>query len=183
MWLHTELEKLNSLQPRPEDTELQERLRKEQQEKEEAIANLRKQQQDIEAQPNKLTGESKDTTPEQDKEALLKILERPVAPSGTSQPQEPLMQQLKSILRGKKQEDPNKMLCKALITEQNKAPLGGGGPTHSSYTSCPASWVMKGNPQWWNGWLISTKGMKVSLNYTNYPMHVTGKGVVGTYKE
>ena len=46
-----------------------------------------------------------------------------------SQPAEALLQQLKAALTGKKEEDPNKALLKALLSSHNK-PLGKGELTH-----------------------------------------------------
>ena len=49
-------------------------------------------------------------------------------PTHTSQ-QESLMQQLRTALSGKKEEDPNKAILKALVMQHNKAPGEGGTNT------------------------------------------------------
>ena len=43
--------------------------------------------------------------------------------------QEALLQQLRGVLSGKQEENPNRMLLKAMVTAQNKAP--GEGGTHT----------------------------------------------------
>ena len=117
-WLKSQMAKLSANPSRePELTEEQERIRKQQQEKEAAIQELRAQQEEITRKLADLEGGSQPPAGD----PLSSI--RATLHSGGPQPrkQEVLLQQLRSALSGKQEEDPNKALLKALLTQQNKA--------------------------------------------------------------
>ena len=127
-WLHKEMEKMKK-GAAGIDTEKQERIRVEQEQKDKAIAELRKQQEELDKQIQAIAeGKVKPTQPEEDE--LTKLLRGAIA-SG-SEPNKTLgllLQHLKSSLTGKKEDDPNKLLLKALIREQNKTRGEGGANT------------------------------------------------------
>ena len=87
---------------------------KEKEAKEQAIQELRMQQKELNKKLAELTG----THPPAN-----------TAPTEEKTSQDALMQQLRSALSSKKEEDPSKMLLKALITGQNKVPGEGGTNT------------------------------------------------------
>ena len=110
-WFKAQLEAVTSHnKANPTLTEEEERNRRLQAEREEAISDLKKQQEEIQRKLKELEG----------------ITEEPHNSATQPVSQEVLLQQLRSALSGKKEEDPNKVLLKALITQQNKT-VGEGG--------------------------------------------------------
>ena len=112
-WLSDQMARVN---PDPEKD-------RREQERREAISDLKKQQEEISRklaeleQPN---GAGPVSTPQGTVRAYGE---------GDKPTQEILMQQIKGILTGRKEEDQNKALLKAFITAQNKAPGEGGTNT------------------------------------------------------
>ena len=98
--------------PLPTINEEEEKAKRERMERERQVKELKAQQEQISKQLVELQGTT--LTPE---------------PVGSTTSQDTLLQQLRSALLGKKEEDPNKVLLKALITTQNKA--GGEGGTNT----------------------------------------------------
>ena len=91
------------------------------------IKELKAQQEDISKRLAEL--ESSPETVQSDNPLLeaIKHMGQPGQASGPSQ--ELLLQQLKTALAGKEEEDPNKALLKALLTAQNRTPGEGGTNT------------------------------------------------------
>ena len=120
---------------------------KAQREKVRAIQDLRAQQDEISKKLAELEGRQEPPRAQETEEA---------------QPnQEVLLQQLKLALAGKKEEDPNKALLKALITDQNKTP--GEGGTNTLKTSILNGLLTPEAPTTWqNGWRTSINRGKVS---------------------
>ena len=127
-WLKTQMAKVSS-----DTSEQQERIRREQQEKQQAIQDLRAQQEELSRKLAELEG----------------------LPSHTETPQMPhsgpisgakgsMMEQLKEILASKREEDPNRALLKALLTQQNKMP--GDGGTNTLKPNILSNMVPKDNP-------------------------------------
>ena len=110
-WLKDQIEKLNLKDSTGEDSQ----QLKAKQEREEAIRELKRQQQDI----NSRLVELESGGP----------LTNPSGGEPKEDSQEVLLQQLKIALSGKKEEDSNKLLLKALITQQNKTTGEGGTST------------------------------------------------------
>ena len=111
-WFKQQMEAL--LKPGTPQADTEENRRKQQQlEKEAAIAGLKRQQEEISSRLKELEGTEPLADPKSD---------------NTSN-QELLLQQLKAALATKKEEDPNKAVLRALITQQNKTTVEGGVST------------------------------------------------------
>ena len=143
-------------------TEEEERQRKRQQEREAAIDDLKKQQEDIQKKLRELQGEEG--------------IENPL--SGIGQPpQEVLMQQLRSALSGKKDEDPNKALLRALITQQNKTPGEGGTNT---LKQALMNRILTGNSNSMAEWLANlNKQEEGESELFRYPLAEEEEGIRG----
>ena len=113
-WLRSQMDRITNTAP-----ESSSEARRLQQEKEEAIQAIRTQQDELNNRLKELQG-----APEE--EDALETIRKALAPGPTQGKQEVLLQQLKTALQGKKEEDPNKILLKALITQQNKVTGEGG---------------------------------------------------------
>ena len=98
--------------------------RKEQEEKEAAIQELKAQQEEITRKLANLVGDKHNPSGD----TMTDILKQAMGEE-SRRPQEVLIQQLRSDLAGKKEEDPNKALLRALITQQNKTAGEGGTST------------------------------------------------------
>ena len=120
-WLKTQMD--SNTGPCSLPTEEQKKAKKIQMEKETALQKLREQQEQIQNKIAKLQGHA--TT---DTSGLLSSLKETLNPEEhTKRNQETMLQQLRMVLSGQKEEDPNKALLKALLTQQNKT--GGKGGT------------------------------------------------------
>ena len=121
-WLKEQMAKISGAST-PQDsapTEEQIRASRLQQEREQAIKGLKTQQAEIAAKLQELEGGEEDP---------LNIIRKAMAPLEGTGNQEVLLQQLRTALSGKKEEDPNKMLIKTLVTQQNKTAGEGGTNT------------------------------------------------------
>ena len=98
--------------------------RKEQEEKEAGIQELKAQQEEIIRKLANLVGDKHNPNGD----TMTDILKQAMGEE-SRRPQEVLIQQLRSTLAGKKEEDPNKALLRALITQQNKTAGEGGTST------------------------------------------------------
>ena len=126
----------------------QEKQKQEQAEKEAAIADLTSQQDRIAQQLAELRGTEmpQETDP-------MEILKKAVGTAKT--PQENMMQQLRNALSGKKEEDNNKTLLKALANQQNRTAGEGGTNTlktsmlkpHAPTGNSMADWLAQLNKQ------------------------------------
>ena len=108
-WLQSQISSLGK--GKQTTVEELERQRQEQMEKDAAIQELKSQQEDIQRKLMELQGQTK----------------AQANPSNTTA--DMLLHQLRSALSGKKEDDPNKALLRALITQQNKSPGEGGTNT------------------------------------------------------
>ena len=152
-WFKEQLGRVTS-QP-GEVTEEQEKLEQQQREKEAALQILKQQQDDISKKIAALQGNP--TQAKAHEGEPLEIIKRALAKKGDEQnSNEVLLQQLKTALTGKKEEDPHKQLIKALITQQNKVPGEGGTSTlnptlankiTSASSSTMADWLAGLNKQ------------------------------------
>ena len=116
-WLRTQISKSTPTGPPHLSLEAQETLRREQGEKSQAIQELKAQQAEI----NQKLAEVEGTDSREDPtHTLRKAMQEAKAP------QEAMMPQLRSVLSGKKEEDPNKAMLRVLLTQQNKT-MGAGG--------------------------------------------------------
>ena len=123
-WLRTQMDRISHKGPLDVEPETMERERQRQieKEKEQRMAELRRQQEEI----SREMADLQDNNPED----TLHTIKRALNQKGdTQQPNDVLLQQLRSALSGKKEEDPNKLLLKALITQQNKTAGEGGTST------------------------------------------------------
>ena len=104
-----------------------EQARKEQQEREAAIQEIKAQQEEL---SKKLLDLEKGNQAQDKDSPLGDILRQALGkkdnPRGS---QEVLLQQLRSALEPRKEEDPNKALLRALLTQQNKTTAEGGTST------------------------------------------------------
>ena len=148
-WFKSQMDKFTKhTNPGPDPAE-QERLRL-QQEKEQRLKELLKQQEELSREVAALQG----TTTTDDPAASIK---KALAQSGEQQlTGEVLLQQLRTALSGKNEEDPNKLLLKALITQQNKTAGEGGTNTlkiglvnriSAANTNTMAEWLATLNKQ------------------------------------
>ena len=110
-WFRAQSDKINppGLNLSRVETEEEQRIRLEKEAKEKQLRELQNQQEQISQKIAELTG-TKEQDPESGSQGLL-------------------LQQLKTTLSAKKEDDPNKMLLKALITAQNKVAGEGGTST------------------------------------------------------
>ena len=108
--------------------DLQEQQRKEQQKKVEAIQEIKAQQEHLAKKLAELEGGP--ITTEDSEHDIPHMLKQALA-QGQHQKssQELLIQQLRSALGGNKDDDPNRTLLKALLTQQNKTVAEGGTNT------------------------------------------------------
>ena len=121
-WLKQQMGKTSTDQASaPPLTEEQQQIRARELEREAALKELKKQQEELNKKIQEL---QEDSSPSEDPSQG-----NPGRSQGISQGlHEVLLQQLKTALAGNKEEDPNKVLLKALITQQNKT-TGQGGTT------------------------------------------------------
>ena len=116
LWLKAQIEQMGTKSAAPSITPQEaEHQNKERQERQQTIKNLHKQQEEIKAQlaVGRHGALNRHTWLSEPKK----------------NPQEDLMQQLKAVLSGKQEEDPNRTMLKALTNHQNKAPGEGGTNT------------------------------------------------------
>ena len=126
-WFRTQMEALTkNKETENPPTEQMDKLAREQAEREAAIADIKKQQEELSRRMAELQGQSMGATPTVDliRDNLAKDLSR--------EAQEDLINQLRSALAGKKETDPNRVMLKALVTQQNKIPGMGGTNTLNS---------------------------------------------------
>ena len=125
-WLKTQLGQLNKEPTKEAHTGDTERQLRDRLERESAIAELKRQQADIATKLANLENPAHKASQEEEATNLIK---QTLSQGGNDKDtQESLMQQLRFALSGKREEDPNKMLLRALVTQQNKT-MGEGG-TH-----------------------------------------------------
>ena len=105
-WLRSQIDKVTSGSWEPPLTEQQEKERRLQQEKEAAIQELKDKQVQITQQLKQLQGEAGEPLWEDPMEIIRKGLN--IGGPTAANNQEVLLQQLKTALSGKKEEDPNK---------------------------------------------------------------------------
>ena len=130
-WFKTQTDKLHKVGGGPDrpESEEEEKLRLEKEARDKEVKELQEQQEHI---ANRLAAlNNQDTQTKNSQELLLEQLRSSMASKDThtKTSQELLLEQLKDTLGGKKEEDPNKMLLKALITNQNKTAGEGGTNT------------------------------------------------------
>ena len=126
-WLRSQIDKVTSGSGEPSLTEQQEKEKRLQQEREAAIQELKDKQVQITQQLKQLQGEAGDPLGEDPMEIIRKGLNMGGPPAANNQVL--LLQQLKTALSGKEEEDPNKILLRALVTQQNKTTGEGGTST------------------------------------------------------
>ena len=114
-WFNTQMETIQTKNPK--DLEMEERAR---QQRLKEIQELKEQQENIGKKIAELEGTGGAVALETDKIPVEHI---------TQVSQEALLQQLKDTLMGKKEEDPNKAILKAVVTNQNKMTGEGGTNT------------------------------------------------------
>ena len=123
-WLKAQMDRM-SLNPQKPSEEEMYRQQQEKIQKDAAIAELVLQQEKIMQQIAELRGNPTPTV-----NGLDGSLDSIIKPSEDKTPsQDHIMNQLKAALSGKKEEDPNKNLLRALITTQNKTAGEGGTST------------------------------------------------------
>ena len=116
-WFQSQMAELGTTGEPPRLNEEQERRKREQEAREREIRDLHEQQEQITRKLAELgTGGKPENNP-------------PLAHPLQGHRQEDLLQQLKMTLAGKKEEDPNRALLKALITSHNKTAGEGGTNT------------------------------------------------------
>ena len=127
-WLKAQLESMgNKSHPQgPTPAEL-ENLNREIQEREAAMGELRRQREEIDSKLAELDRQASGRG-SRHPEVASDCLSRPLPGEGESTANN-LMEQLKAALLGKRTEDPNKTLLKALVTQQNKTTAEGGTNT------------------------------------------------------
>ena len=97
-WLRTQISKLGKEQgPSTEETEEQERLRKEQVEREAQLIELRKQQDELNQKIEQLQGAGKPSRPDNREEDLTDMLKKALM-QGNNSSQDLMMEQLKTSL-------------------------------------------------------------------------------------
>ena len=111
-----------------EEKEREEKIKQEKEARDMAIQTLLQQQEDIGKQIQALKEGSAPIPQEPQEDPVTKALKAALAGENKG-PQEVLLQQLRNALTNKQEQDPNKMLLKALITEQNKTTMGEGPST------------------------------------------------------
>ena len=125
-WFKAQMDKISNTDHNL--VEEQAKARQQQLEKVMDMKLLKKQQEKISRQLAALENGTPIPAPQVDDP--MDMLRKALAQKGDNQPEnEVLLQQLKTSLSGKKEEDPNKLLIKALLTQENKVPGEGGTNT------------------------------------------------------